>query len=250
MGADEPVHALVGKGRGLALKAVKALVGDGLRAGVLGGRLVVRHPGGEDARCIGVHAQPLPHVEVRAHERGVVRVAQRVVRDAGLLDLEMLHGAGEGLLVLVPAGLQVVDELEVDPAGDPVPIQIVDDDVLLQNTLVVAAPGQESHVLPAPGAKLLQRFGEGDTVGEPVLVKAGDLFDLVVHTPEVNGPDVDRKFLGGAHVPVQLHGADLDDFAAQVDGQLIENGGFGAHRLVPLQIHHDVIHRQFPHFLL
>ena len=66
--------------------------------------------------------QPLLHVQVRAYERGVVRVTERIVRDARLLDGEVLHRGRKRFLVAVAVGLEVIDELEVDPAGDPVPV--------------------------------------------------------------------------------------------------------------------------------
>ena len=81
----------------------------------------------------------------------------------------MRHGSGQGLLVLVPAGLEIVYELEVHPARYPVPVQVVDDDVLLHDALVVVAPGYEGDVIPAPLAQLLQSVGKGDAVGQPLL---------------------------------------------------------------------------------
>ena len=218
---------------------------QGPGAGLFRGGLVVGHPGSQDPVRLGIEAQALRHVQVGAHQRGVVGVAQGVVGYSGLLDLKMLHGAGQGLLVLVAAGLQVVDQLQIDPAFDPVPIQVVDDDVLLQDPLVVAAPGQEGDPVAAPLPKAGQGFGKAHAVCKTVLIKAGDLLHLVVHAPEVNGLHIDGEFLGWLHVLIQLHGADLDDLAPQMDGQLIKDGGFGAHGLVPLQIHHNIIHKSF-----
>jgi len=107
--------ALVSKGDGLALKALEALMAERIRSFILDRGLEVRHTRGEDARSVRVQAEPLGHIEPGSDERGVVRVAQSVMRDAGLLYFEMLHGAGERLLVLVPAGLEIIDELEVYP---------------------------------------------------------------------------------------------------------------------------------------
>ena len=156
----------------------------------------------------------------------------------------MLHRAGKGLLVFVPTGLQVVDELEVDPSGDPVPVEVVDDDVLFHDAAVVAAPGQKGDVLAAPGAKGVHRVGEGESLRQTFFIKTGELFHLVVHTLEVGRLDIDREFLAQCHVVVQLDGADLDDLTAQMDRQLVEYGRFGAHGLVPLQIHHDIVHKK------
>ena len=118
----------------------------------------------------------------------------------------------------------------------------MDNDVLLHDALVVAAPGDEGHIVAAPGAKLLHGVGKGDALGQTLLVKAGDFFHLVVHTAEVHGLDVHGKFLARLHVLRQLDGADLDDLSPEMDGELVENGGLGAHCLIPLQIHHNVIH--------
>ena len=161
----------------------------------------------------------------------------------------MLLRRGVRFLVAVAVGLEVVDELEVDPAGDPVPVQIVDDDVLLEDALIVAAPGEERHIAPAPGAKLRQRLRKAHAGGQALAVEAGEFFDLVVHTLEVHGLDIDLKFFAGGHVLVELHRADLDDLAAQVNGQLVEYGGFGTHRLIPFQIQNDIFHT-FLHILM
>ena len=220
---------------------------DRVRAVILA-VVLLRQPGRELLRGVVVIGQPLFHVQVRAHERGVVRVAERVMRDARLLDGEVLHCCRKRFLVAVAVGLEVVDELEVDPAGDPVPVQIMDDNVLLEDALIVAAPGEERHIVSAPGAKLRQRLRKAHAGGQPLAVKAGELFYLVVHALEVHGLDIDLKFFAGGHVLVELHRADLDDLATQVNGQLVEYGGFGTHRLIPFQIHHDIMHGSFPSF--
>ena len=79
-------------------------------------------------------------------------------------------------------------------------------------------------------------------MSQTLLIKAGDLLDLIVHTAEVHGLDVDSKFLAGGHVLIELDRAYLDYLAAEVDRQLIEHGGLGAHCLIPFQIHHNIIH--------
>ena len=129
---------------------------------------------------------------------------------------------------------------------DPVPVQIVDDDILFHNALVVAAPGNEGHIVPAPGAKALHRLGKGEAVGQPLLIKTGDLLHFIMHTPEVYGLYVHRKFLTRLHIFRELDRADLNNLAAQMDGQLVKNGGFGTHRLVPFQIHHNIVHSTCP----
>ena len=165
------------------------------------------------------------------------------MRDARLLYFKMLHRAGEGFLILVAAGLEVVDELEVDPSGDPVPVEVVDDDVLLEYALIVAAPCDERHVLAAAElVQLRQRVGKRDPVGKALLIEAGYLLDLVVHTLEVYGLYVDGQLFLRAHILVELHRAYLDYLPAQMYGELVEHGGFGTHRLIPFQIHHYIIH--------
>lgn len=242
-GAAGRGEGAVGKGVALGGVAGKGAVGDGLRHVGPGLLLLVRAAAGEYLRRVRVLLHARGHVQPGADEARVVGVAERVVRHAGLLYAEVLHGRGEGLLVLVPAGLEIVYELQVHPARYPVPVQVVDDDVLLHDALVVIAPGEEGHAVPAPGAELRERLRKGHAVGEALLVEAGELLDLVVHALEVDGLDVYLKFLPGRHVLVEAHRAYLDDLAPEMDGQPVENGGLGAHRLIPLQIHHYVIHR-------
>ena len=154
----------------------------------------------------------------------------------------MLHRAGKRFLIFVSARLKIVDQLQIDPTGDPVPVQIMDDDILLHDPLVVAAPGEEGHILAAPGAERLERVGEGKTEGETFFVKSSDLFDFIVHTLEVHGLDVDRELLTQRHVRIEFDSADLDDLSAKMNRELVEDGGFGAHGLIPFQIHHNIVH--------
>ncbi len=215
---------LIRKGSGLALISAEGVMAQRLRLPGVVGRLIVRHAGGEDLLGLGVEREPLDHVELGADEGGIVRVPKRVVRDTGLLDLKVLHSAGKGFLVLVPAGLEIIDKLEIDPVGDPVPVKIVDDNILLHDALIVTAPGDEADIVPAPGAKLLQRVGKGDTMRKAVFIKAGYFLHLIVHTLKINGLDINGKFLAGGHILVELDGADLYNFPAEMDGELVENG--------------------------
>ena len=61
-----------------------------------------------------------------------------------------------------------------------------------------------------------------------------------MHFPEKDGFHIDLKLLARHPVIVQLDRADLDDLAAQVDGQIVKNGGLGAHRLIPLHVHDNI----------
>ena len=56
-----------------------------------------------------------------------------------------------------------------------------------------------------------------------------------------HGAELDGLILC-AEVLVELDGADLDDLPAEMDREFIEYGGFGAHGLIPLQVHHDIVH--------
>ena len=156
------------------------------------------------------------------------------MRDARLLYTEVFHGRAEAFLVLVSVGLEIIDELEVHPAVYPVPVEVVYDDVLFHYALVVIAPGQEGHPVAAPLTEARERLREGHAVAEPLLVKARELFDLVVHTLEVDRLDVYLELLAGGHVIIEPDGAYLYDLAAQVYGKPVEHGGLGAHRLIPL----------------
>ena len=108
---------------------------------------------------------------------------------------------------------------------------------------VVIAPGEEGNVLAAPLAELGESVLKGYAAGQPLGVEAGEFFHLIVHTLEIDGLHIRREFAGGPELIVQLHGADLDDLTPEVDGQLVENGGLGAHRLIPLQIDHHIVHK-------
>ena len=171
------------------------------------------------------------------------------MRHAGLFNSKMLHRRGEGFLVFVSAGLDVVDELEVDPVRDPVPVEIVNDDVLLHDPPVVIAPGDEHRILAAPLAEALEHGGKHIAAAEPFLVNAGQLFHLIMHAAEVDGPHVGLKFFRGAEIIVELHRADLDDLAAQMDRKTVENGSVGAHCLVPLQVKDNIGHSDYRPFL-
>ena len=166
--------------------------------------------------------------------------------DSGLLNLEMLHSAGQRLLILIPACLKVIYELEIDPTCYPVPVQVMDNNILLHNALVVIAPCDEGHILTAPLAQLLKGVGKGYAVGKTLFVKAGYLLYLVMHAPKIYGLDIDGKLLAGAHVFIQLYGADLYYLPAEMYGKLVKYGGLGTHRLVPFQIHHYIIHSKIP----
>ena len=92
--------------------------------------------------------------------------------------------------------------------------------------------------------QLFKRVGKGDAVRKALLVKAGDLFHLIMHALEIDRLDVYGKLLGGLHVLIQSYRAYFYDLPAQMYGEFVENGGFGAHSLIPFQIHHYVIHMQ------
>ena len=118
----------------------------------------------------------------------------------------------------------------------------MNNDVLFQNPLVVTAPGDKGHIFSAPGAETLQGLGEREAVGKALFVKTGYFLDLIVHAFEVDGLDINSKLLAGSHVLVELYRADFDYLPAEMDGELVEYGGLGAHCLIPLQIHHHIVH--------
>ena len=55
-----------------------------------------------------------------------------------------------------------------------------------------------------------------------------------------------REELGSA--AIGDHSPDLDDLAAQMDRQLVEHGGLGAHRLIPLHVNDNVADADFTSF--
>ena len=96
---------------------------------------------------------------------------------------------------------------------------------------------------------MLKYRGERVAVAEALLVNAGKLFDFVMHAAEVYGPHVGLEFLRGAEIIVELHRADLDDLAAQMDGETVENGRVGAHSLVPFQVKDNIGNSDYRPFL-
>ena len=60
--------------------------------------------------------------------------------------------------------------------------------------------------------------------------------------PEKLGAHIDGELLAGGHVVIELHRADLDDLSPEMDGELFEDGGVGAHGLIPFQVQNDIIH--------
>ena len=138
--------------------------------------------------------------------------------------------------------MHIVDKLEVYPTVYPVPVEVVNYNILLHDALVVAAPGDENRVIAAPFTEALERILKAVTEGEALLVKAGELLDLVVHTTEVHWLYVNSKLLRRTHIFVKLDGADLYDLTAELNGELVKYGGLGTHSLIPFQIHHNVIH--------
>ena len=107
------------------------------------------------------------------------------------------------------------------------------DYVLLKNTLIVTAPCDECDIISAELTELLQCLREVNTLGKPFSIKTGDLFDLIVHSLEIHRLYINGKFLCRLHVLIQPDSADLDDLTSEMDGQFIENGGLGAHCLIP-----------------
>ena len=116
------------------------------------------------------------------------------------------------------------------------------DDVFFHNAAIVISPGHKGAAVAAPGSKLFHGFRETESVFETFFIEAGQLFDFRMHFAEIHRPDIYLKFFSGAHIIRQLYSADLDDFAAQAERQMIEHGGFGTHRLIPFQIQYDVVH--------
>ena len=128
------------------------------------------------------------------------------------------------------------------------PVEVMDYDVLLHDALVVIAPGVEGAVLAAEFPEAREGLLEAAGVREPGVVDPRELLDLVVHLLEIHGLDVDLELLAGGPVVIQADGADLDDLAAQMDREPVEDGGFGAHRLVPFHVDDNVADRFSPPF--
>ena len=214
----------VGKGSGFAFKSVIGVMQHRLRprSGFCYSH-GFRHSGSEDSRCIVIGAQALVHIQPGADKSGVVGISQRIVRYARLFYAEVLHCIGQRFLVFVSARLDIVDELKVDPVIDPIPVKIVDDDILFKDAAVIAAPGEKRHIISAEFPELLQRLGKAYPVGKPVPVKSCDFFYFIMNLAEVYRPHVNGEFLSQRQIRIQFYRADLNDLPAQVDGQFVEN---------------------------
>ena len=128
----------------------------------------------------------------------------------------MLHGCGQRLLIIVTLGLHIKDHLQIDPVGNPVPILIVDDDILLHDAFVIIAPGEKCAVIAAKFSEAGKRLTKAAGVGKALAVNAGQLFHLVVHLAEKDRFDINLKFFAGRPVIVEFDCADLNNFAAKV----------------------------------
>ncbi len=121
----------------------------------------------------------------------------------------------------------------------------MDDYVLLHYAPIIASPCQESDIIAAELAEALHSVRKREAVGKTLFVKAGYFFHLIMHAPEIYGLYIYCKLFGRAHILIKLDGADLDYLTAKVYRQLIEDGGFGTHSLIPFQVHHNVIHNNY-----
>ena len=88
------------------------------------GRIAVETVGVRTHR-MGIFGNAAFHVQTAANQRGVVRIAQRVVRGAARLDADQLHCRRQRLLRRAGAGLRVEDHLRVVPCLDPVRLSVV-----------------------------------------------------------------------------------------------------------------------------
>ncbi len=196
----------------------------------------------QTSRYLVIACESRCHIKLSAYQGSVISVTQGIMCNTGLLDFKVIHCSCKRFLVLIAVGLHIVYELKIDPSSDPIPVKIVYNDILLHDTAIVAAPSDEYGILTTPGTKGLESVLKAVPLSETFLVKACELFDLIMHTPEIYGLDINGKLLGRLHIFIKLYSTDLDDLTTKPDRELVKNGGFGAHSLIPFQVHHDVIH--------
>ena len=102
----------------------------------------------------------------------------------------------------------------------------MNDDVLLHDAPVVAAPCEEGHIIAAPLPEFFKSVAEAEPPRKALLVKAGELFDLVMHSFKVHGLYVHRELLGRLHILGEPDSAYLNNFTPQFDREFVKNGGF------------------------
>ena len=231
------------------------LAGHGGQGGALVGVIIKHLPADAAGQLRAVEAvvvaaqgllvllHALLQVQHGADQGGVVGVAQGVMGRAAGLDAEDLHRGLQGLLAGGAVGLGVEDHLSVVPPIHPFIGQLVQLQVLSQDGDVVKAPGQEDHVLAAPGAELLDGLGEGDALGlQPGFLDARQLADPAVQAPVELGPHQDLELIQDQLLLADPDGTHLDDLAPDLDRQDLPGRGGTGPGLVPFHIQYNVIH--------
>ena len=157
------------------------------------------------------------------------------------LDVQHFHG---GLEPLAVAALVHVAEQELDVAqGRQGHLAVEEIHVLLQHAHIVAAPGQQGIVLPAPRDKLIHGLQKGGGVGQLLGAQLGHLADAGVNLHIMHGPDGNGDAVAHLQLLVQLHRANLDHFKDQPVPHLAVHRAVIGHGLVPFQVNHNILHR-------
>ena len=168
--------------------------------------------------------------------QGVVEVPLRVG-----LDVQHLHGRLEALALL---GAVHVAEEPLDIAqGRQLHLAAEEVHVLLQHAHVIAAPGQQGIVLPAPGHELIHGLQELRRVGQLLRAQLGHPADAGVNLHVMHGPDGDGYAVDHLIMLVQLHRADLDHLEDQPVAHLPVHAAVIGQRLVPFQVNNDIVQR-------
>ena len=195
------------------------------------------------AQGAAIFGDALFEIELRTDLGRVEGVAQGVMRLTGRLDVQHLQGRGEGLLVVAAAGLGVEHHLRVVPVLNPDGVVAVEHHVGGEQGNVVEAPGQKDAVVSAPVIEFVDRLVEGEPFGlELAFADAGELCHAAVEAAEKLGLDQNLKFIGDGLILQHPHRADLDDLAADMDGQHPLGGVRTRPRLVPLHIQNNIFH--------
>ena len=156
-------------------------------------------------------------------------------------DLQLLHSGLEALALLRAAGHfaeQLLGVVELGQLG----FALEEGHVLVQHGNIVAAPGKQHVILPAPLSERGHGLVKVRGVGQVVLGDMGDTGNARMQ------PDVMLRLneLGkGIHHPeafIHLHRANLNQFKQQLGTHALESGGVVGDGLVPFQVQDDVLH--------
>ena len=199
----------------------------------------------EQLGLLGIFEHVLRLGQLGKDQRRVIGVMQGIVEIAALvgLDLQHFHGRLEALalLALVHIGEQPLDVAQrgqFDLAAEEI-------HVLLEDAHIVAAPGEQGIVLAAPGRKLIHRLQELGSVRQLLRTQLGHLADAGMNFHIMGRPDRDGDGIHHLEVLPDLHRTDLYHLKDQPVPHLAVHMRVEGHRLIPFQVHHNIIQDRY-----